>query len=210
MTLMFWLMLIAAYLVGSVSGARLACVIFKTPNPLTTGSCNPGATNMYRIAGFRAAAFTFVLDSFKALIPVYGSYFLGLAPIELAIIAITACLGHIWPVFYGFKGGKGVATAFGAMLPLGLKFAAVLALTWLLVIWKSRYSSLASIVTAACAPLYVYFYKPLYTTPVLLLSLLIIVRHMPNIKRLLNGTEPTMADKDKRLKASQKAEQPSE
>ncbi|AWB66879.1 acyl-phosphate glycerol 3-phosphate acyltransferase [Saccharobesus litoralis] len=195
MTNLFWPMLVIAYLIGSLSGARLAHVFFRTPNPLTHGSGNPGATNMYRIGGAKAAAFTFLFDTFKAVIPVYGSYFLGLPPIELGIIAIIACMGHIWPVYYRFKGGKGVATAFGSMLPLGLDLGLLLVTTWTAVLYKSRFSSLASITTAGIAPLYVYFLKPDYVYPSLMLCLLIVGRHTANIRRLLDGNERTMDEK---------------
>ncbi len=188
-------MLLCAYLIGSLSGARIARYIFNTANPLTEGSKNPGATNMYRIAGLKPAVFTFLFDTFKALIPVYGSFFLKLPPLELGIIAIAACIGHIWPIYYRLQGGKGVATAYGSMLPLGIELGLMLMFTWLIIMFKSRFSSLASITTAGLAPLYIYFIKPEYVYPAIMLCILIIIRHWPNIQRLLKGEEKTMAEK---------------
>ncbi len=198
MTLLFSCMLIIAYLVGSISGARLVSWLFNTEDPIKKGSGNPGATNMYRIAGKKAAILTFLIDTFKALIPVYGCFFLGLSPIQLAVIAIAACLGHIWPIYYQFKGGKGVATAFGAMLPIGYDFALMLIATWIVTAYLSRFSSLASIVTSAMAPIYIFFIKPAYFIPSLFLCFLIILRHASNIHRLFIGKERSIDDnKDK-------------
>jgi glycerol-3-phosphate acyltransferase PlsY len=105
------------------------------------------------------------------------------------VIALAACLGHMYPIFFNFKGGKAVATAFGVLLPIGLDLGGLLILTWLLVAKVSRYSSLAAIVTLSIAPLYTWLLKPIYVYPVLMLSALIILRHKDNIVRLLKGKE---------------------
>lgn len=188
-------MLIIGYLLGSFSGARLAQLIFHTTDPTKQGSGNPGATNMYRVSGWKPALFTLVFDVLKAIIPLWTAYFLKVSPIDLGFIAIACCLGHIFPIYYRFKGGKAVATAFGAMLPIGLDLALGLIITWCVVVYKYRYSSLASIITVTLAPLYVYMLKPKYVIPVLMLSLLILLRHAPNIKRLINKEEPTIDEK---------------
>jgi len=189
MLLMTLVMTILAYLVGSISSAILICKLLKLPDPRTTGSHNPGATNVLRISNKATAATVLVFDILKGTIPVWGAYFLGIEPIYLGIIALAACLGHMYPLFFNFQGGKAVATAFGVLLPIGLDLGGLLVLTWLLVAKVTRYSSLAAIVTVSLAPLYTWLLKPIYVYPVLMLSALIIFRHKSNIVRLLKGTE---------------------
>ncbi len=113
-----------------------------------------------------------------------GAWALGLTPFWLGLVAIAACVGHIWPVFFHFRGGKGVATAFGAIAPIGLDLTGVMAGTSLLTILLSGYSSLGAIVSALIAPFYVWWFKPQYTFPVSMLSCLILLRHHDNIQRL--------------------------
>ncbi len=112
-------MILIAYLCGSISSAILVCRLCGLPDPRTSGSGNPGATNVLRIGGKGAAVAVLIFDVLKGMLPVWGAYELGVSPFWLGLIAIAACLGHIWPVFFGFKGGKGVATAFGAIAPWG-------------------------------------------------------------------------------------------
>lgn len=200
---MFWIILVAAYLMGCISGARATRAILSTKDPLKFGSGNPGATNMYRIAGHKAAAMTLAIDIIKAIIPVWLAFFIlrthpAYEPVFLGFVAIAVCLGHIFPVFHRFQGGKGVATALGALAPLGFEIFGLLLSTWLLTIYKTRYSSLASVITAGLAPFYVYFLKPKYIIPVVMLSLLVIVRHQANIKRLIDKEERTMDEKELR------------
>ncbi|MED5524763.1 MAG: glycerol-3-phosphate 1-O-acyltransferase PlsY [Pseudomonadota bacterium] len=186
------LMTLLAYLMGSVSSAVIVCRLFALPDPRQHGSGNPGATNVLRLGGKGAAAMVLVSDVLKGTIPVWTSYFLGIEAIWLGVIAIAACLGHIFPIFFHFRGGKGVATAFGAMLPIGLSLAGLQILTWLLLVMLTRLSSLAAILTAGLSPLFTWFIKPAYVIPVAMLSLLIIIRHKDNLRRLWNGTEPKM------------------
>lgn len=188
-------MMAFAYLFGSISSAVLICRIFRLPDPRFAGSNNPGATNVYRLGGKVPAVLVLVFDILKGTIPVWSAYFLKVEPIALGGIAIAACLGHIYPVFFGFKGGKAVATAFGALLPIGLSLAGLLILTWLIILALTKYSSLAALITVSLAPLYTWFIKPLYTVPVAMLAALIVFRHRANIKRLLSGTEPKITDK---------------
>lgn len=186
-----------AYLFGSLSSAVVISQLFGLPDPRTAGSKNPGATNVYRLGGRIPALLVLVMDILKGTIPVYGSYFLGIEPIMLGIIAIFACLGHIFPLYFGFKGGKAVATAFGAMLPIGLDLAGLLILSWVVVVFLTGYSSLGALVAVSLAPLFTFLIKPLYTVPVAMLSLLIILRHKDNIARLLAGNESKVWDKGK-------------
>ena len=186
-----------AYLFGSLSSAVVISQLFGLPDPRTAGSKNPGATNVYRLGGRIPALLVLVMDILKGTIPVYGSYFLGIEPIMLGIIAIFACLGHIFPLYFGFKGGKAVATAFGAMLPIGLDLAGLLILSWVVVVFLTGYSSLGALIAVSLAPLFTFLIKPLYTVPVAMLSLLIILRHKDNIARLLAGNESKVWDKGK-------------
>ncbi len=183
------MMIIAAYLVGSISSAILLCKLLKLPDPRTIGSNNPGATNVLRISNKYTAALVLAFDILKGTIPVWGAYFLGLEPINLGLIALAACLGHMYPIFFNFQGGKAVATALGVMLPIGLDLGGLLILTWISVVYFTRYSSLAAIVTVSLAPFYIWLLKPLYMYPVMMLSVLIIFRHKENIWRLIKGQE---------------------
>ncbi|BCO17769.1 glycerol-3-phosphate 1-O-acyltransferase PlsY [Alteromonas sp. McT4-15] len=189
------LMIAVAYLFGSLSSAVVISRAFGLPDPRTAGSKNPGATNVYRLGGRIPALLVLVMDILKGTIPVYGSYFLGIEPVLLGVIAIAACLGHIFPLYFGFEGGKAVATAFGAMLPIGLDLAGLLILCWIAVVFLTGYSSLGAILAVSLAPLFTYWIKPLYTIPVAMLSLLIVLRHKDNIARLLAGNESKVWDK---------------
>lgn len=189
------LMIGVAYLFGSLSSAVVISRLFRLPDPRTAGSGNPGATNVLRLGGRFPALLVLIMDILKGTIPVYASYFMGIEPVFLGLIAIAACLGHIFPLYFHFQGGKAVATAFGTMLPIGLDLAGLLILTWAAVVFVSGYSSLGALVAVSLAPLFVFFIKPLYTIPVAMLSVLIIARHRSNIVRLLNRTESRIWDK---------------
>ncbi|MEC6883585.1 glycerol-3-phosphate 1-O-acyltransferase PlsY [Photobacterium sp. NCIMB 13483] len=189
MTPLALLMIIAAYLLGSISSAVLISKLYHFPDPRTHGSLNPGATNVLRLGGKTAAILVLVADILKGMIPVWLSYFLGLNPFLLGIIGIAACLGHIYPIFFHFQGGKGVATALGALAPIGWDLSGGLIIIWISALTLTGYSSLASLITALVAPLMTWMVKPEYTMPVAMLSCLIIFRHQDNIRRLLDGDE---------------------
>ena len=195
MTIPAVIMIVVAYLSGSICSAILICRLLKLPDPRTEGSNNPGATNVYRIGGKFPAILVLLFDTLKGTIPVWGAYFMGIEPLALGLIAVAACVGHIFPIFFGFKGGKGVATALGAILPIGANLVAMSVSTWLVVLYFSGYSSLAAVVTAFAAPIYTFWVKPIYTIPVAMLSLLILARHKDNIIRLYNGDEPKIGAK---------------
>ncbi len=196
MTPLILLIIISAYLLGSISSAVLVCRLFRLPDPRESGSHNPGATNVLRIGGKKAAVIVLLCDMLKGTIPVWGSYFLGVTPFLLGVIAIAACLGHIYPIFFHFRGGKGVATALGAIAPIGLDLTAVVMVTWLTTLLITRYSSLAALIAVLLTPLYTWMIKPNYTLPVAMLCCLIVFRHQENIKRLLKGTEPKVGEKN--------------
>ncbi|OFC72050.1 glycerol-3-phosphate 1-O-acyltransferase PlsY [Alteromonas confluentis] len=189
------LMIGVAYLIGSLSSAVVICRLYGLPDPRTAGSNNPGATNVFRLGGRTPAALVLFMDIFKGTVPVYCSYWMGIDPIALGFIGVSACLGHIFPLYFGFKGGKAVATAFGVLLPLGLELAGLLIATWLAIVLIFGYSSLAAIVAVSLAPVFTWFIKPMYTVPVVMLSVLIIIRHKDNILRLLKGEESKVWDK---------------
>ena len=195
MLLLTLAMVIAAYLIGSISSAILICRFLGLADPRTTGSKNPGATNVLRMSNKLTAISVLFLDIIKGTIPVWSAYFLKIDSLYLGFIGVAVCLGHMYPVFFSFKGGKAVATAFGTLLPIGFTLGALLIFTWLSVVKLTKYSSLAAIVTVLLAPLFVYLLKPLYVYPTLMLSVLILVRHKANIKRLLKGTESKITHK---------------
>ncbi|EEX42965.1 glycerol-3-phosphate 1-O-acyltransferase PlsY [Vibrio sp. Vb2880] len=195
MTPLALIMIISAYLLGSISSAVLICRVMGLPDPRAVGSHNPGATNVLRIGGKKTAVAVLLCDMLKGTIPVWSAYFLGIDSLLLGIIAIAACLGHMYPLFFHFKGGKGVATALGAIAPIGLDLTLMIMLTWLVVAVIFRYSSLAALVTVLLAPFYTWMVKPQYTLPVAMLCCLIVLRHHQNIKRLFAGTEPKVGEK---------------
>lgn len=195
MTPLALIMIMTAYLLGSISSAVLICRLRRLPDPRDSGSHNPGATNVLRLGGKVAAGMVLLCDVLKGMIPVWGGYFLGLNPVILGMIAISACLGHMYPIFFHFRGGKGVATALGALAPIGLDLTGMLFGTWTTSVLLSGYSSLASMLTALLAPLYTWFIKPQYTLPVSMLSCLIIFRHHENIRRLIDKKEPKIWNK---------------
>jgi glycerol-3-phosphate acyltransferase PlsY len=189
------IMIICAYLLGSVSSAVLICRVFKLPDPREFGSQNPGATNVLRIGGRLPAALVLIFDMAKGTIPVWSAYYLDIDPVMLGLIGIAACIGHIYPIFFHFRGGKGVATAIGAIAPIGFDLTGMLMATWLVAALIFRYSSLAAIISALVAPFYTWLIKPQYTLPVAMLCCLIIWRHQENIKRLISGDEPKVGSK---------------
>lgn len=190
--------MLLAYLLGSISSAILICKMVGLPDPRTEGSHNPGATNVLRIGGRWAALAVLILDILKGMLPVWFGYYLGLLPFELGMVALGACLGHIFPIYYKFKGGKGVATAFGAIAPIGWGVVGSMLGTWLLVFLISGYSSLSAVISALLLPLYVWWFKPEFTFPVALVCCLLIYRHHANIQRLWRGEEDKMWRKSKK------------
>jgi len=200
-------MIIFAYLCGSISSAILVCRVARLPDPRTQGSGNPGATNVLRIGGRAAAATVLIFDVLKGMLPVWLAYRLNIPPMYLGLTAIAACVGHIYPVFFRFQGGKGVATAFGAIAPIGFDLTGLMAGTWLLTVLLSGYSSLGAIISALIAPFYVWWFKPQFTFPVAMLSCLILLRHHDNIQRLWRWQEGKIWDKLKQKRAAKKAAQ---
>lgn len=190
--LLFILVVVIGYLCGSVCSAIIVSQIFSLPNPCTEGSKNPGATNVLRLAGKKYAAIVLIADMLKGLLPVLLAKFLGAGPATLGFTCLAAVVGHMYPVFFEFKGGKGVATALGALLSLQFIMGVVVIATWILVARFTRFSSLASLVSLTLAPLLAVASvgHPDTFPPILLMTILIIYKHRENITRLIDGTEP--------------------
>jgi glycerol-3-phosphate acyltransferase PlsY len=189
------LIVIGAYLLGSVSSAIIVCRLMGLPDPRTQGSNNPGATNVLRIGGKKAAAITLIGDSLKGLIPMLIAHLLDSTPTILALTGLAAFLGHLYPVFFGFKGGKGVATALGVQFGLHWGIGAAVGLIWLFMAKVVNISSLSALVSMALAPLIVWLIWP---APELLLmqvviSVILFWRHRSNIENLLSGKEGKIA-----------------
>lgn len=181
-----------AYLIGSISSAIIVCRLKNLPDPLTQGSKNPGATNVLRIGGKSPAIWVVLGDILKGFLPIMIAKAFDIEGFALATIAISAVLGHMFPLFFKFKGGKGIATAFGALLALSWVLGIFVALSWGIIAFLFHYSSLASIVATLLVPIYSYFLAPhSYIPAILFLSGLILFRHRENMKRLLKGTEPS-------------------
>ena len=185
------LLIVAAYLVGSISTAVVTTRLMGLPDPRTLGSRNPGATNVLRYGGRVAAAVTLAGDALKGFLPVVLGHSLGVSPLVLGATGLAALVGHIYPVFFGFKGGKGVATALGVLLGLSWPVGVAAVVTWLAVALVTRYSSLAALTAAGLAPLYMAWFSP--QLPVVaacgVMTLMLVWRHRTNIRRLVEGTE---------------------
>ena len=185
------LFVIFGYLAGSVSTAIIVCRIMGLPDPRSEGSRNPGATNVLRFGGKKAAAITLAGDFLKGVLPVLLARLAGLEETGVALTALAAFLGHLYPLFFGFEGGKGVATAFGAMLGLSWPVALAALATWLFMASVVRISSLSALTAAALTPLFaVWFGSPgVYLGAILAMVGLLVWRHRSNIRQLLAGTE---------------------
>ncbi|MFT4628939.1 MAG: glycerol-3-phosphate acyltransferase PlsY [Dinoroseobacter sp.] len=191
---------LAAYLVGSISSAVIISKIFRLSDPRDVGSGNPGATNVLRSGNKLAAFLTLLGDLLKGLLPVAAAQHYGLSVAIIALVAIAAFIGHLYPVFLGFKGGKGVATAIGVFAALSWKLFALFTLTWIIVAAVSRYSSLAALLAAAVTGLgsfAIFNQKPELQLigAVFLIVAFLFKRHRPNIERLKAGTEPKIGKK---------------
>ncbi len=179
------------YLAGSISTAILVCRAMGLPDPRQEGSRNPGATNVLRFGGKKAAAITLAGDFLKGLLPVLLARWAGLDETGLALTALAAFLGHLYPVFFGFEGGKGVATAFGVILGLSWPVALAALATWLFMAFVARVSSLAALAAAALTPLFGWVFG-LGSVPfvaLLFMVALLVWRHRSNIRNLLAGAE---------------------
>lgn len=189
--MMDWLLVPLAYLTGSVSSAIIVCKMMGLADPRENGSGNPGATNVMRIGGKKAAAITLVGDALKGLLPVLLAKALGVDSLVLSLVVFAAFVGHLYPVFFEFKGGKGVATSLGVTLGVAWLLGLVVAGTWFVIYKLGKISSLAALVAATLTPLYAWLIvgDTSLTVTFTVISLILLWRHKSNIQRLLAGQE---------------------
>lgn len=192
-----FILITTAYLVGSLSMAIIVCKLTGLPDPRTQGSGNPGATNVLRLGSKKLAALVLLGDMSKGLLPVLLARYLDVSILTLALTGLAAFLGHCYPVFFSFRGGKGVATALGVILGLSWLTGLLLIMIWILMALIYRISSLAAISAAIMAPFISLFTLP---TPALIMmvctvTIILIWRHRINIQKLYLGTEPRIGSR---------------
>ena len=192
---------IAAYLIGSLSFAVIVSKYYGMDDPRTYGSGNPGATNVLRSGKKKAAALTLLGDALKGLVAVVLARCLqdalNLSDIAIAAVAVAALVGHMWPLFFGFKGGKGVATALGVLLALSPATALVCAAIWLVMAFGFKVSSLAALAATVAAPLVAFWLMPYpsWAWATVVIAMLVLHRHKSNTQNLLQGKEGKIGDK---------------
>lgn len=188
--LLLFILVLVAYLLGSLSSAIIVSKCAGLPDPRTQGSRNPGASNVLRIGGKKLASIVLLGDILKGWVPVMLAKLFGLPLAALAWVAFFAFIGHLYPVFFGFRGGKGVATALGGVLALAWPIGLIGILSWGVVLFLIRYISVASMVAAIVTFLFVFYAYPLPVyLPIFLMTLILIARHFSNIQRLFQGKE---------------------
>lgn len=184
-------LILFAYLLGSLASAIIVCKLMGLTDPRTDGSGNPGATNVLRLHGKKAGALAFAGDMLKGVIPVLLARFLDVSAVVVGLAGLSAFIGHLFPLFFGFKGGKGVATLFGVLIATGWQVGLLFALSWFLAARLSGYSSLGGITAAMLSPVFAFWLlpHPAYAATIAVMSALLLWRHRGNISRLLAGTE---------------------
>ncbi len=189
------LLVCVSYLLGSISTAIIVCKLMQLPDPRTMGSGNPGATNVLRVGGKKAAAITLFGDMLKGLVPVLVAQWLKVDDLSLALVGFSAFIGHLYPVFFGFKGGKGVATLLGVLFGFSWLLGLATAGTWLIVARVFKLSSLAALIATALAPLYLYYIMgksiPLIAV-IIVMTIILFWRHKENIQNILSGKESSI------------------
>jgi glycerol-3-phosphate acyltransferase PlsY len=183
--------LLFAYFLGSVSSAVIICHLMSLPDPRSHGSNNPGATNVLRIGGKKAAIITLLSDGLKGVLPILLGHYLGLNLFEITLIALVAFLGHVYPIFFKFKGGKGVATFLGSLFAINIYMGLSFAFVWLFVAKVLKISSLSALIATLLTPVgFLYFSNNLEATYlIVVVCLWLFFNHRSNIKRLLSGDE---------------------
>jgi len=188
-------LIISAYLLGSIASAIIVCRLMGLSDPRLDGSGNPGATNVMRLHGKKAGMFTLAGDMLKGVLPVLLAKYIGAEHVVIALTGLAAFVGHLFPLFFNFKGGKGVATLLGVLIATSWPSALLFMGSWFLMAKLFRYSSLAGITAGILTPVYSFLLLPgpAYTICFSLMALLLVWRHRSNIRNLLNGTEPRAA-----------------
>ena len=186
--------ILAAYLIGSLSSAIIVCKVMGLPDPRQEGSGNPGATNVLRFGGKKAAAITLAGDMIKGLIPVLVVKYLDATAVTLSLVGLAAFLGHLYPIFFQFKGGKGVATMLGVMFGFSWWIGLATAGTWLFMAKIVKISSLSALVATALAPLYVWYWfnTNISIAVTIIMTVILFWRHRSNITNLVKGTEDSI------------------
>lgn len=189
-----YIFIFAAYLIGSLSSAIIVCKVMGLPDPRGEGSGNPGATNVLRFGGKKAAAITLAGDMVKGLIPVLVVKYLDATAVTLSLVGLAAFLGHLYPVFFQFKGGKGVATMLGVLLGFSWWIGLATIGTWLFMAKVVKISSLSALVATALAPVYVWYW---FNTNIsigvtILMTVILFWRHRSNITNLIKGAEDSI------------------
>lgn len=192
------LIILGGYLLGSISSAIIVCRLMGLPDPRSQGSNNPGATNVLRFGGKKAAAITLLGDWLKGLIPMLVAHALDATPAVIALTGLAAFLGHLYPIFFGFRGGKGVATALGVQFGMSLSIGLTVALLWLFVAFGLKISSLAALVSMALAPVIVWLFwpEPALVIVQVIITLMLFWRHRTNIAGLISGEEESIMGPD--------------
>lgn len=185
------LLVVSGYLCGSFSTAIVLCKMMGMDDPRLDGSGNPGATNILRLHGKKAGLLALTGDTVKGMLPVLLARYLDAPDSVIALTGLAAFLGHLYPVFFGFKGGKGVATLIGVVFAMSWAAGLLFVTAWLTIAFAFRYSSLASLVAATMLPVYAYAILPdiSYVLSFCIMVALLIWRHQPNIRKLMAGTE---------------------
>ena len=196
---MDYLLILIAYLFGSLNSAIILCKAMRLPDPREQGSGNPGATNVLRFGGKKLAATVLFFDVLKGVVPVLIALFMGVEQDIVAYVAFAAFIGHLYPLFFSLKGGKGVATALGVFVSMNWMVGLAILATWLAMAFIFRLSSLAALTASLLAPLYVWLLiNDTTTTAVtMVMSALLLWRHRSNIRNLVAGKEPKIGSKKK-------------
>ena len=189
--------IVIMYLIGSISSSILIARLLNLPDPRGLGSGNPGATNMLRTGSKKAAVFTLVGDLLKSLIPLLIAQYFGFELFALCLMGLAAIIGHMYPIYYQFRGGKGVATTVGVLLAINWQLALSWGVIWLITAMVTRFSSLAAIVATISLPVVAYFLNlPTYLLlTTVAIVVLVIWRHQSNIRNLLSGKEDKIGAK---------------
>jgi glycerol-3-phosphate acyltransferase PlsY len=189
--------IVAAYLLGSVSFGIITSKAFGLPDPRTVGSGNPGATNVARSGNKKAAILTLLGDALKGWLPVWLALQFNMLMWVVAGVGLAVFFGHLYPIYYKFKGGKGVATALGVMMAVSPWLGLACILAWGIMFAISRISSLAALMAAALSPAFAYLLLPYkdYVWMVLVMAIMLFWRHRTNIQKLMDGTESSFKKK---------------
>ncbi|MCG8378185.1 MAG: glycerol-3-phosphate 1-O-acyltransferase PlsY [Proteobacteria bacterium] len=192
------ILILLAYLLGSIASAVLVCRIFNLSDPRSEGSGNPGATNVMRLHGKKAAILTLTGDVLKGFIPVFIALLLNQPPLIVALCGLAAFSGHLFPVFFKFKGGKGVATLIGVLFASQWQLGLAYVVSWLIMAFIFRYSSLAALTAAFLTPVFSWFllHELNYLICHVIMMGLLIWRHQSNIQNLISGKEDKIGQKD--------------